>query len=62
MRGVFLGTMMIGDETTALDYGRDADRDMAGLIERVGDSRWRIVLPYPRFESMLDVVEIVPAV
>ncbi|MGY4396541.1 hypothetical protein ACVWZA_001721 [Sphingomonas sp. UYAg733] len=60
VRGVFLGTMMIGDETTALDYGRDADRDMAGLIERVGDRRWRIVLPYPRFESMLDVVEIVP--
>jgi hypothetical protein len=61
MRGVFLGTMMLGDETTALVYGRDTDRDMAGIVERIGDKRWRIVLPYPRFESLLDVVEIVPA-
>jgi hypothetical protein len=61
MRGVFLGTMVLGDETTALDYGRDADRDMAGIIDRVDDKRWRIALPYPKFESILDVVEIVPA-
>ncbi|QNQ11705.1 DUF4893 domain-containing protein [Sphingomonas alpina] len=61
MRGVFLGTMVFGDETTALDYGRDADRDMAGIIDRVDDKRWRIALPYPKFESILDVVEIVPA-
>ena len=60
-RAVFLGTMMLGDEKIALDYGRDADRDMAGIIQRIGDRRWRMVLPSPRFESMLDVVEIVPA-
>jgi len=59
-RGVFLGTMMLGDETRAIDYGRDATRDMAGLIERIGERRWRVVLPYPRFESLLDVVELVP--
>lgn len=59
-RAVFLGTMMLGDETRAMDYGADASRDMAGFVERVGDQRWRVVLPYPRFESMLDVVEIVP--
>lgn len=59
-RGVFLGTMMLGDETRAIDYGRDATRDMAGLIERIGERRWRVVLPYPRFESVLDVVELVP--
>jgi hypothetical protein len=34
---------------------------LAGYIERIGDKRWRLVLPYPRFESLLDVVEIVPA-
>ncbi len=61
MRGVFLGTMMLGDETTALEYGRDAERDMAGVIDRVDDKRWRVALPYPKFESILDVVEIVPA-
>lgn len=60
-RAVFLGTMMIGDEKVALQYGRDADRDMAGILQRVDAKIWRIALPSPRFESMLDVVEIVPA-
>lgn len=59
-RAIFLGTVVIGDETRALDYGRDASRDMAGLVERVDDARWRIVLPHPRFESTLDVIELIP--
>ena len=60
-RQVFLGTLMLGDEIRALGYGRDATRDMAGTVERIGAKRWRLVLPYPRFESTLDVVELVPA-
>ncbi len=60
-RAVFLGTMELGDEKRPMRYGRDASRDMAGLIERIGTRRWRVVLPYPRFESVLDVVELVPA-
>jgi hypothetical protein len=60
-RSIFLGTLVLGDETRALDYGRDAGRDMAGVIERIGPKRWRMVMPYPRFESVLDVLELVPA-
>ncbi|MEN2785568.1 DUF4893 domain-containing protein [Sphingomonas qilianensis] len=60
-RAIFLGTMMLGDETNALEYGRDADRDMAGIVQRVGAQRWRVMLPYPRFESTLDVIEMLPA-
>lgn len=59
-RAVFLGTLMLGDEARPLDYGRDAARDMAGYVERVDERRWRIVLPWPRFESMLDVIEVTP--
>lgn len=59
-RMVFLGTMMLGDEASALDYGRDAERDMAGALERVGPRRWRLVIPWPRWESTLDVIELVP--
>ncbi|WP_375403108.1 DUF4893 domain-containing protein [uncultured Sphingomonas sp.] len=59
-RAVFLGTMVLGDERRAMRYGRDAARDMAGWVERIGETRWRIVLPYPRFESVLDVVELTP--
>ena len=60
-RLIFLGTMMLGDEGRAIQYGQDGDRDMAGALERIGPSRWRLVLPYPRFESLTDVVELVPA-
>jgi hypothetical protein len=59
-RMIFLGTMMLGDEKRALEYGRDPDRDMAGAFERVGPRRWRLVLPCPRWESTLDVIELVP--
>jgi hypothetical protein len=60
-RMVFLGTLQLGDERRALQYGRDRERDMAGVIERIGERRWRLVLPYPAFESTIDVIELVPA-
>jgi hypothetical protein len=47
--------------TGALNYGRDTDRNMIGAVERIGPRRWRMVLPYPRFDSTLDVIDLVPA-
>jgi len=61
LRQAFLGTLVLGDERRAMQYGRDPDRDLAGWVERIGDRRWRLILPYPRFESTLDVVELIPA-
>ncbi|MFD1949992.1 DUF4893 domain-containing protein [Sphingomonas arantia] len=60
-RMVFLGTMMLGDERRALEYGRDPERDMVGGLERIGPNRWRLLLPAPRWESLFDVMELVPA-
>lgn len=59
-RLIFLGTMMLGDERRALDYGSDPERDMAGAFERVGPQRWRLVLPFPHWESTLEVIELTP--
>lgn len=59
-RLVFLGTMQLGDERRAYQYGVDADRDMIGLLERIGPNRWRLAFPAPRFESLLDVIELTP--
>jgi hypothetical protein len=61
MRAVFLGTVVLGDERSAMRYGRDATRDVAGWVERIAPARWRVVQPYPAFESTLDVLELVPA-
>jgi hypothetical protein len=60
-RAIFLGTLVLGDETDPFRYGLDRDRDMIGYVERVAPARWRLVLPYPRFESQLDVIELTPA-
>lgn len=59
-RMVFLGTLQLGDEQRSLQYGVDRDRDMAGLLERIGENRWRLVFPYPHFESTIDILELVP--
>lgn len=59
-RMIFLGTLQLGDEALAYRYSRDRERDMVGLLERVGERRWRLVLPAPHFESLLDVIELVP--
>jgi len=61
MRQVLLGTLVLGDETRAMQYGRDLDRDVAGYVERIGPNRWRLILPYPRFESLTDVLDLTPA-
>ena len=60
-RAMFLGTLVLGDETSPLQYSQDANRDMIGYVERIGPTRWRLVFPYPKFESLLDVVELTPA-
>jgi hypothetical protein len=59
-RMILLGTLQLGDEADAIRYSRDTERDMAGLVERIGPRRWRIGFPAPHFESLLDVIELVP--
>ena len=61
LRQVFLGTLVLGDEERSMQYGRDQERDIAAWVERIDDARWRMILPSPRFESLTDVVELIPA-
>jgi len=60
MRQVFLGTIVLGDEQRAMQYGRDKERNIAGFVERIGPNRWRMIMPRPHFESQIDVLELVP--
>jgi hypothetical protein len=61
MRQLFLGSLVLGDEIRALQYGEDKSRDVAGFVERIGPQRWRLLMPRPHFESQMDVMELVPA-
>ncbi|MDQ3246976.1 MAG: DUF4893 domain-containing protein [Pseudomonadota bacterium] len=60
VRQIFLGTLVLGDEARAMQYGMDRDRDVAGWMERIGPARWRMLMPRPRFESQMDVMELIP--
>lgn len=60
-RAIFLGTLVLGDETTPLRYGLDDGRDLIGYVERIEPMRWRLVMPRPRFEALVEVIELVPA-
>jgi hypothetical protein len=61
-RMIFLGSMALGNEDNPLPYGQNSARDMAGIFERYGDYRYRLVVPWPRQDSKLDVFELIPLV
>jgi hypothetical protein len=58
-RLVFVGAQAWGtDETEYPAYGQRIERDQVGVFERVGVSRWRLVLPWPKQESKLEILEL----
>ncbi|MCL6741137.1 DUF4893 domain-containing protein [Sphingomonas sp. RB56-2] len=59
-RLVFLGSLGLGSEDEVLNYGDDPKRDMAGVFERIGPFRWRLVIPYPQSGAQLLVFELTP--
>jgi hypothetical protein len=59
-RLIFLGSLALGDEQQPVAYAEDPKRDMAGVLERIGPFRWRLVIPWPQNSSKLDVFELTP--
>ena len=56
---VFVGVLAIaGDPVPA--YGQDPEQDAVGLFQKIGDQHWRLVLPWSRRESQLDLIEFRP--
>ncbi|MFN3669758.1 MAG: DUF4893 domain-containing protein [Brevundimonas sp.] len=58
---VLLGSMALASEPAANSYGQRPDRDLIAVLERIGERRWRLVIPWPQNESNLDLIEMVPA-
>ena len=59
-RLIFLGSLALGNEDQPLAYGDDPRRNMAGVLERIGPFKWRLVIPWPQSTSKLDVFELTP--
>jgi hypothetical protein len=57
----FVGAEAWGNETTYPSYGQNPERDEVGALERIGPDRWRLLLAWPKQESVLDVIELVRA-
>jgi hypothetical protein len=57
-RLVFIGTQAWGDETAWPAYGERRERDQIGVFERVGPERWRLVIPWPKQEAKLEILEL----
>lgn len=60
-RMIYLGAISLGSEPGMFAYRRDVERDQVGILHRIGPTRWRLELPRPRWQSLIDIVEIVPA-
>lgn len=55
----FVGAQAWGmDETGFPTYGQQPERDQVGVFERIGPERWRLVIPWPRVESKLEILEL----
>jgi hypothetical protein len=61
-RLIFLGSLALGDKEAPLAYGENPKRDMAGIFERIGPFRWRLVIPWPQDGAKLNVFELTPVV
>ena len=60
-RQVYLGALSLGSERGLFAYNADAERNQVGVLRRLSAARWRLELPWPKWESTLDVIDIVPA-
>ncbi|KPF73516.1 hypothetical protein IP88_09200 [alpha proteobacterium AAP81b] len=58
-RQVFLGSIKLAGEAGVMAYGDDRARDQVGVLRAIGEGRWRLELPWPRWQSDLCLVEIV---
>jgi predicted small lipoprotein YifL len=58
-RLVFIGAQAWGmNETAVPRYGDQSVRDQVGVFERIGSNRWRLVIPWPKVESKLEILEL----
>jgi len=56
-RLVFIGARQ-GDEAGWSAYGETPARDQIGVFERFGPRRWRLVIPWPKADAKLEILEL----
>lgn len=59
-RLVLVGARQRTPGDVSLGYGQEPDRDIVGLLERIGPFRWRLALPWRDADAGLDIYELTP--
>lgn len=59
-RMILTGARQRAPGDNSLPYGSEPDRDLVGIVERIGPFRWRLVLPWRGEQPGLDVYELIP--
>lgn len=59
-RLVFLGATALRGEMGVMPYGADPERNAIGALRALGPAQWRLELPWPTWQSTLDLVELSP--
>lgn len=59
---VYLGTLFYGYEDKAVPYGQTEERDQAAVVQHIGKDRWRMIFPWPYYESVVDVMDLTPVI
>jgi hypothetical protein len=57
-RLVYVGAVSWGADEGPAVYGRDPARDQIGAFERLGQGHYRLVIPWSKQESVLDLIEL----
>ena len=61
-RFTLLGTLdSVNIATAERPWRMLATVSWVAILQRTGEARWRLVLPWPNTESNLDLIELVPA-
>jgi hypothetical protein len=59
-RMIFLGSVSTLPDGPLPAYGDNPTSNQVGIVERIGDFRWRMVIPGSTPEAKLDVMELLP--
>jgi hypothetical protein len=59
-RMVLVGARQREAGDISLAYGTEPDRNVVGVVERIGPFRWRLVLPWRGARQGLDIYELTP--
>lgn len=59
-RMVFLGATALRGEMGMMPYAADSERNAIGALRALGPQHWRLELPWPVWQSTLDLVDITP--